>query len=330
MILARYQCVDYFDYFGSPADPRPIFSSGYEKIFFHHFGANHYMLFGWQKNDKDLVVSREMLNSIHRGIEYAHDNLLVKGGVWGRLESPDPFGYAVLADPVEHPKIQLELGTQKDLVMPLSHYNPEEFSGHYIAKVRQDFLAAAERSALGRARVSDYVRTLEAAFALAGDPLIKAVTAFLSASPMFRGTAAYTKSEVRSWIAVRGRLVHADKKKNWIDMSEAWPLVPRLRQAVFDVVVSKENWNSKGLERIDKLLMNAVVRHADHSGLTLRKNSGTVQLTTFNVDRLGTSFFNKSWLPRVAGESKLQTVPYLEPLMAKFPNLSLVITKEAP
>ena len=205
--------------------------------------------------------------------------------------------------------------------MIISHYNAVDLRDHYIPKERQDFLANAERSPIGLGRLVEYIRTLEAAFNADGQTLVRLVHKFLSSSPAFQSDAKYSEGEIKNWKKIRDNLSHAGYTKNWVPERVSWQVLPRLRQAAFDVVISKRNWNKKDLERNSSISMNCYTKSDD--GILFIKDTGKIKLSPFTYDRVGISYHNGYWLKAVAQSLNTERIDYLRPILEKFSDLEL-------
>ena len=61
----------------------------------------------------------------------------------------------------------------------------------------------------------------------------------------------YTKSEIDKWVTLRDPLSHADKKSSATILLEAdvTPIIWRVRQAAYDVLLNKKIWCDRNSER---------------------------------------------------------------------------------
>lgn len=88
----------------------------------------------------------------------------------------------------------------------------------------------------------------------------------------------YTKRETDRWIALRGSVMHADKRiANSADVA---PVLPRLEWAAYDILLHKENWGVKDTARAPGRLIQAGTQ--PDGAETLFGVSGVVQLDWYD------------------------------------------------
>jgi hypothetical protein len=112
--------------------------------------------------------------------------------------------------------------------------------------------AALLADALSGSKAEDeflgFLRLFERAFGESSDRLVPCLAAFLEARPGLE----FTKTEVKRWITkLRGAVVHADKKKPLPVAGDYRPLIPRMKFAAYDVLLNKESWHGRSLDRRD-------------------------------------------------------------------------------
>lgn len=60
----------------------------------------------------------------------------------------------------------------------------------------------------------------------------------------------YTKKEITHWLlALRGPATHADRRPDFTLASDIEPVIWRVEQAAYDVLLNKKNWRSPDVER---------------------------------------------------------------------------------
>lgn len=186
MLLVRCQCANYLDVDGVPLKQTLEFFRG--QLWWKRVSTSAYACFSWTEVPEGGAVLSSRLRSLQSGLEYANDHNLIALGAASKLESPDLWGFHVFAtqkgsssiSDLEHVD---DLGGKYDVLIR-SHVDLNDLMASYIAKERLDFLAAAERDVLGRNRLTDCVRLLEAAFSRAGDKLKKLLLPFLNTGPL--------------------------------------------------------------------------------------------------------------------------------------------------
>jgi hypothetical protein len=104
----------------------------------------------------------------------------------------------------------------------------------------------AEALAHGHAtgQFHEFVRLFERAFALPTSQLAAPLTEFLL--PRF----GYTKNEVEHWTeTLRDPVTHADVRPSIFLESDTRPVIGRMRQAAYDVLLNKQSWRSSNTAR---------------------------------------------------------------------------------
>jgi hypothetical protein len=111
--------------------------------------------------------------------------------------------------------------------------------------------AEAERERLPS--VVAFTKVFESAFGTHNEgKLILALEKFFK-----KGTASYSKSEIRKWFNVRGEDAHASKRVAQLDNIKYDLLFARLRQAAIDVAYNKREWGEKRSLREKRVALNA-------------------------------------------------------------------------
>jgi len=131
-----------------------------------------------------------------------------------------------------------------------------------------DFLAQSHP--LGSYR--EALRFLELAFALPVTKLERKLAQFLS-----RTNAGYTRAEVASWLSFRHPATHGDRTvmQPLALESDVRPLVARMEQAIYDVLLNKAQWRSPSQVRRALWTPDAVTT-SPYGGLLIRQGSTPV------------------------------------------------------
>ena len=88
-------------------------------------------------------------------------------------------------------------------------------------------------------RFRELWRFFERAFSAPTGRLIVPLADFLSqADPR------YTRSEIQKWVALRGPVVHGDRREEFALSVDVEPLLSRIEYAAYDVLIFKEQWRS--------------------------------------------------------------------------------------
>jgi hypothetical protein len=89
-------------------------------------------------------------------------------------------------------------------------------------------------------------RVLERAFACGPAQLVDPVTSFLK----YFTELDYQQDEVTHWLNVLRHLAtHADRREEFAIAADIVPVLSRLRQAVYDILLNKQNWRSRDTGR---------------------------------------------------------------------------------
>jgi hypothetical protein len=105
-------------------------------------------------------------------------------------------------------------------------------------------LAEALSHAHATGRFHELIRVFERAFALGPYDLIEPLTVFLQG-----GRFGFTGDEVRSWIERRQPATHADRRQEFVLEAGIRPVVARMEQAAYDVLLNKASWRNRSPER---------------------------------------------------------------------------------
>lgn len=143
--------------------------------------------------------------------------------------------------------------------------------------------AALLADALSGSKAEDeflgFLRLFERAFGESSDRLVPCLAAFLEARPGLE----FTKTEVKRWITrLRGAVVHADKKKPLPVAGDYRPLIPRMKFAAYDVLLNKESWHERSLDRRDAWTPTSAPL-ADGGLLRAQRSSGVGRAQMFDA-----------------------------------------------
>jgi hypothetical protein len=107
-------------------------------------------------------------------------------------------------------------------------------------------LAEATAHTHATGQFHEYLRLFERAFATAGPLLPAPMTAFLN--PLF----GYTEAEITTWTeTLRHPATHADVRPGFVLEGDTRPVVGRMQQAAYDVLLNKKVWRDSSTERRD-------------------------------------------------------------------------------
>lgn len=105
-------------------------------------------------------------------------------------------------------------------------------------------LAEALNSPSAFGAYTHLIRLFERAFGVGPGELTPLLETLLSSTPFD-----FTPSEVNAWTAARAPAFHADRRETFYLERDVAPLVPRMRDAGYEVLMNKLEWRSKSVER---------------------------------------------------------------------------------
>lgn len=110
-------------------------------------------------------------------------------------------------------------------------------------------LAEALSSSHSGNRYREFIRIIECAFQSSTSGIDKKLNQFLQGANL-----GYTREEVKNWLSYRNGAIHANRKQTptIIYESDVRVFIPRMEQAIYDVVFNKKVWGDTSSERIDK------------------------------------------------------------------------------
>jgi hypothetical protein len=140
------------------------------------------------------------------------------------------------------------------------------------------FLAAANALQDNVAKLHEFVRVFERAFAASSNELAQLLFQFLSQYKHFD----YTEDEISSWIVEkRDAATHADRRNSHVFSSDLIDDITRIHQAAYDVLFNKVKWHDKDVTRCSLLEFDTI--YGKDNALTLIRNK--------EVEVHATSFF---------------------------------------
>jgi len=204
-------------------------------------------------NDQNqVVVPSEICRELETAIELIANALSITQRARRTVSSANP-SVALIADNDDEREW---LSARSSFAFP---GQPGPFSSHVTAKCdvlqmlpnlmdRRDgmaLLSEALSHVHGSGRFKEFVRFFERAFCAATTNLVNPLASFLAQTPY-----GYTSDEVRNWIIdVRHPLIHADRRSDFLVEADVRPLLARLEQAAYDVLLNKEIWRSTDSSR---------------------------------------------------------------------------------
>jgi hypothetical protein len=203
--------------------------------------------------DRMVVVPRAARRLLEDVIEYLADLAALTTRSSRRLSSPHPAVAFSHLTPKDREYLSLAKGFAFPGLPARSRiYERIEMSDQALVGLadRRDgaVLLAEALSAVGHVtgQFHEYLRVFERGFKLGPNALIDPLARFLRGA---RGLG-YTKNEIAYWLAdLRGPATHADRRPGFALASDIEPVIWRVEQAAYDVLLNKKNWRSPDSER---------------------------------------------------------------------------------
>lgn len=107
---------------------------------------------------------------------------------------------------------------------------------------------ALSSSHLGN-RYREFIRLIECAFQRTIPNIDKKLSKFLNGANL-----GYTREEIKKWLSYRNGSIHANKKNTPIIVyeSDVRIFIPRMEQAIYDILFNKKVWGDSSTERLNK------------------------------------------------------------------------------
>lgn len=131
------------------------------------------------------------------------------------------------------------LGFKIEFPKDFYRYVGDRFDGYSL-------MAEGISSVSGLGKFNEFFRLFERAFTKSSKQLVLPLYNFLTGTDFI-----YTKSEVENWVVVRHKCRHADTNKPFLKEYQVLPIIQRVQQAAFDVLLNKKNWRSPSVTRRD-------------------------------------------------------------------------------
>jgi hypothetical protein len=204
--------------------------------------------------ERRVAVPRRARRSLEDAIEYLADLAALSTRSTRHLSSPHP----ALALSHLTPRDREYLSQAKGFAYPrlpirnrmVERIEMRDQALEGLAADRRDgvVLLAEALSAVGHVtgQFHEYLRVFERGFKLGPTGLIDPLARFLRGA---RGLG-YTKKEITHWLLdLRGPATHADRRQDFALASDIEPVIWRVEQAAYDVLLNKKNWRSPDAER---------------------------------------------------------------------------------
>ena len=112
----------------------------------------------------------------------------------------------------------------------------------------------------------EYIRFLELAFNKTNRALIEPTSKFLFNNSRM----GYSKEEIKKWIYIRHKSVHANKKRGFYTEGDIRPFITRIEQACYEVLFNKSNWNDSSTTCRDFYKIPAVSKNPNNDLIIVR------------------------------------------------------------
>ena len=199
----------------------------------------------------EVVIPTREREACERALERAVNTVSVGYGCRRLIASPWPCAVLIATTEsakdwlaarrgVHHAKLKMAATRTRDR-MKLDPNTLNQLSD------RDDGVALmAEALAAGHAtaRFHEFVRLFERAFAKPSKKLVDPLTAFLA--PRF----GYSESELNTWfLELRDPATHADARRKFALEVDVRPVIDRMEQAAYDVLLNKATWRDTSTDR---------------------------------------------------------------------------------
>lgn len=237
-------------------------------------------------DDGEIATPITERKSCEKTLETAATVLAVCNGVSKEIYTPSGDLIAIEPETAEEAELLSQANRFDSFEPQLNLYGlppATAFDWYSAIKDRQEGLtlmsdALNQNSASGQLR--DLMRLFENAFDSPTKEIRKKIIQFLNP------TMGYTSDEINLWIRLRDGLSHADKKKTGVIYYEAdaAPHLNRIKQAAYDVLLNKANWNNRSSNCRNLWTPSVYTNNAaGHAVLTPGATVGFSMLDPFNV-----------------------------------------------
>lgn len=205
-------------------------------------------------DDNHVIVPKKEQKLAEETIETVANMISVATKNKRSISSPTPCIALYTEDEGEYSRLEETKGfllrqcEPKGFISAPYTFTTEEIS-HLVKDRRSGLAIMAE--AIGSdhltGRFHEYQRLFELAFNASSSKLVKLLHNFLK-----RNNLNYTRGEIKKWlIKLRHPATHADLKKTdyFVLERDIQPIISRMEQAAYDVLMNKKEWHSHSIER---------------------------------------------------------------------------------
>ena len=219
-----------------------------------------------------LIVSANQRKLLETYIEMIANLISISEKTSRKISSPTPPVAFVFENKVEEEWLKgangiyyqdpICISTESDLSL-----NLDEFANHLGDRIDGiSLLAEAINNKHMTGRFREFIRLFERAFTKSSTKLIEPLYQFLSQNGL-----GYEKEEIKDWlITIRHPATHADEKEFFVTKPDVLPVIERVEQAAYDVLMNKSDWRSSSTSRrnIWRAPCGSKNRKGDHRYLT--------------------------------------------------------------
>jgi hypothetical protein len=232
--------------------------------------------------DGDLVVPDRERRLIEEAIEASADVVAVAYNLTRQLSSPNP--YVAFKAQTEDDRALLDSargihdlrGRARSSVAIHLRLNQELLDQLRDRLDGVSLLAEARSTGHLTGRFHEFVRFFERAFARPASLLAPLLVQFLH--PHF----GYTEAELTNWFdTLRNPATHADARPTFVLEGDVRPVIARMEQAAFDVLMNKEHWRDQTVDRRAVWFPSGGTTNADNAVYMVKSTTGRLvsQLT---------------------------------------------------
>jgi len=198
-----------------------------------------------------IIVPEEKRKLLESHIEMIANLISISEKTSRKISSPMPSIAFVIESKGEEEWLKAAKGvyyqdpvfisTESDLSL-----NLDEFVNHLGDRIDGiSLLAEAINNRHMTGRFREFIRLFERAFTKSSTKLIEPLYKFLSQSGL-----GYEKEEIEDWlIKIRHPATHADEKEFFVTEPDVFPVIGRVEQAAYDVLMNKRDWRSTSFSR---------------------------------------------------------------------------------
>jgi hypothetical protein len=199
-------------------------------------------------DNNEVVIPVEFISQAQRALEVAANLISVLEESKRKISSPTPCVALVPGDSKELAWLESTKGIRRNNSMLRGcRYKLDPSLQRWLSDRPDGVALIAEALAHDHptGRFHELIRFFERAFALSSTKLVKPLGNFLSGSGH-----GYSTNETNYWLVkLRHPATHADKRDFFVLEGGIRPVVRRMKQAAYDVLLNKEQWRDPSTAR---------------------------------------------------------------------------------